>query len=169
MAPRVTEFGVRSGVSTIGWMMGGSTKIVGYDLHVVPSLNELTEMCYGCGCVAEFIEGDTAQITIDETDLLFIDSLHTGEHLRVELFRHHEQVRKFIVLHDTSSCGQGADIMGLWAYETYCRVNANDVHTEGLLSAIDEFLRETGGTWARMGEKKNNNGLMILRRRVDRP
>ena len=40
-------------------------------------------------------EGDTAKVTIDPTDLLFIDSLHTGEHLRKELFRHHLKVNKY--------------------------------------------------------------------------
>lgn len=49
----------------------------------------------------ELIEKSTLDIEIEETDLLFIDTLHTYDHLKQELFLHGNKARKYIVLHDT--------------------------------------------------------------------
>jgi hypothetical protein len=162
----VTEFGVRSGVSTLAWLMGGAKTVVGYDLNVA-GLDELQEVCNGCGdsCSVRFVEGDTSKVKIDATDLLFIDSLHTGEHLRKELSLHHPKVSKYIVLHDTTACWDGLKQMGAWHYDHLCRKNFNDVHQEGLGAAIDEFMERNGGTWKLFGKKTNNNGLIVLERR----
>lgn len=47
------------------------------------------------------IEKSTLDIEIEETDLLFIDTLHTYDHLKKELDLHANKARKYIVLHDT--------------------------------------------------------------------
>ena len=108
-------------------------------------------------------EGDTAKVTIDPTDLLFIDSLHTGEYLRKELFRHHLKVNKYIVLHDTESCGNAIPNND-YAWNIFCLGGAKLNHTEGLRPVVDEFLMKANGDWIINVEKINNNGLMMLER-----
>ena len=84
----------------------------------------------------EFIEADTLKIEIEETDLLFIDTLHTEKQLKQELKLHAGKARKYIVLHDTFSC------------------------SDELLPVIEEFLKQ--GRWKIKADYKNNNGMMIL-------
>ena len=48
------------------------------------------------------VESDSLQAELPEIDLLFIDSLHTYEHLRAELFLHGPKAQKYIILHDTT-------------------------------------------------------------------
>ena len=50
-----------------------------------------------------FTVGDTKAIDIEETDLLFIDTLHTYDQLAAELARHGMKARRWIVLHDTTT------------------------------------------------------------------
>ena len=52
-----------------------------------------------------FVVGDSRQIVIQPTELLFIDTLHDYEVLLLELFLHSPRVKKFIALHDTQSFG----------------------------------------------------------------
>ena len=82
----VTEFGVRSGVSTFSWLVGGATTVVGYDLEIAPSLRSIQKLALGCNRTLLLVEADTATVEINETDILFIDSLHSGEHLRKSSF-----------------------------------------------------------------------------------
>ena len=159
----ITEFGIRSGVSTLSWFLGGANTVVGYDLKLLPSLNKIINLTKTCNRQLILNEGDTAKVTIDPTDLLFIDSLHTGEHLRKELFRHHLKVNKYIVLHDTESCGNAIPNND-YAWNIFCLGGANLNHTEGLRPVVDEFLMKANGDWIINFEKFNNNGLMMLER-----
>ncbi len=159
----ITEFGIRSGVSTLSWFLGGANIVVGYDLKILPSLNTIKNLTQKCNRQLILNEGDTAKVNIDPTDLLFIDSLHTGEHLRKELFRHHVKVRKYILLHDVESCGKPIPD-NPFAWSVYCLGGANLDHKEGLRPVIDEFLMKTHGDWVINFEKLNNNGLMMLER-----
>ena len=112
----------------------------------------------------KLIENDTAKVDIAPTDILLIDSLHTGEHLRMELLRNHKKVRKFIVLHDTTSCWNGIKEMGAWHYDAFCRNDMNKVHELGLKETIIEFMDNFTDTWMLFGKKENNNGLIVLER-----
>ena len=53
-----------------------------------------------------FIQADDLTITIDLTDLLFIDSSHNPEHLLKELNLHGNKVSKYIILHDSERRAQ---------------------------------------------------------------
>ena len=48
------------------------------------------------------VEADSTQVDIEPVDVLYIDSLHVPRHLLAELNKHHSNVKKYIVLHDTS-------------------------------------------------------------------
>ena len=103
----VTEFGVRWIVSTWGLLAGLPKKLTSYDMHH-PSVHNarienVYEMAENNNVDYEFILGDTTKIEIEPTELLFIDTDHTYEHLKKELDLHASKVSKWIILHDTIS------------------------------------------------------------------
>lgn len=88
-------------------------------------------------------------VTIEETDLLFIDTLHVYAQLAAELNRHQDKVRQYIVLHDTSLFAD--------------RDEGHDGGV-GLWPAVEALLAE--GRFVLKARFHNNNGLTILERRV---
>lgn len=145
----VTEFGVRSGVSTLALLMAKPKVMVSYDIndcpvhHLVEEVKDDTDF--------EFIIGDTLKITIDITDLLFIDTLHNYNQLSKELELHADNVRKFIILHDTTSY----EFVG----ESY-----SGKPEKGIWPAVEEFLENSD--WELHKRYHTNNGLTILERKV---
>jgi len=109
-----------------------------------PTLEETQTIARDGGVDVEFICADTRKVTIEETDMLFIDTLHNYEQLISELHRHAPQVRKYIAMHDTESNRYIGDEGG-----------------EGLEKAIQEFL-EINSEWKIREVHTNNNGLTIL-------
>lgn len=104
----LTEMGTRNVTSTWGLLAAKPKKLVSIDwdhpTFPIPqeSLNEIRELADQSGIVFEFIRGDTLEIEIEPTDLLFIDTWHTYEQFVLELLRHSDKVRKYIVAHDTN-------------------------------------------------------------------
>ena len=142
---RITEFGVREGNSTIAMVASRPVKMFSYDINPMDTnlRNTLTDRAN-----FHFIQGDSTVVNIESTDMLFIDTLHTYDQLLVELFRHHRQVTKYIVLHDTESFGEiGED------------------GTKGLNEAINEFLCGNPSEWHLKDRYTNNNGLVVLERK----
>lgn len=89
---------------------------------------------------------------IDDCDLLFIDSLHNGWHLKKELTNNGHKVRKFIIFHDTEKYGWlGQDGID------------RDLHPDvpGLNGAIDEFLANNP-EWQIKERYSNCNGLTVI-------
>lgn len=142
----VTEMGVRGIVSTWAFLeglKGGGTLVsidntlpayYGGDLELVEKLAKEENVNF------TFILDDTLTMNIEETDILFIDTIHEYEQLVVELNRHSNKVRKYIVLHDTVSC------------------------REELMPVIREFVAIRYGSWQIKQEYFTNNGLLILER-----
>ena len=110
----ITEFGVRGVCSTWAWIAAQPKR-----LHLYDIVHPVTHQQYAVHpytwdhvlqCTQQidfkFFQEDTLKCTIEPTDLLFIDTLHTGTQLQQELERHHQQVSQFIVLHDTETYGQ---------------------------------------------------------------
>ena len=138
----VTEFGVRTGNSTIAFLAAlyrNGGKLRSYDIEsrqfAVPLLENVDW---------EFKIQDTGayDFTIEPTDLLFIDSNHDYQHVVKEL-RHAKQVKHNIILHDTSP---------------------NWIGGTGPLRAMVEFV--TGGNgWGIDKHFDNCNGLTILHRK----
>lgn len=100
----ITEFGVRGGVSTSAWLMAFPKTLHCYDIATPECLPELTAIANEQGIDFKFIQANTANVEIEETDLLFLDTLHTGEHLSAEL-KNHTRVRKYLIFHDTEHNG----------------------------------------------------------------
>lgn len=143
----VTEFGVRSGNSTIAFMAGldkyPHTQLESYDLNG-PQFDppELETLNW------RFTQSDTSKLDqIDQTDMLFIDTLHDCAQVVAEL-KHGHKARKFIVFHDTVLFG--------------CREESTNGEP-GINHAIWCFL--AGNPWWRVKEHHANNcGLLVLER-----
>jgi cephalosporin hydroxylase len=142
----VTEFGVRWGASTTAFL-ASKARLVSYDIDQHPAALHLFELAREEGKAAEFKIGNTLKIErIFETDMLFIDTLHTYAQLRHELFTFHSSVGKYIALHDTVTFGEKGEDGG-----------------PGLIPAIWDFLT-TSPEWRIKEHHTNNNGLTVLER-----
>lgn len=145
----ITEFGVRGVVSTYALMMGKPKILKSYDItptenHGV-SRNDLVSLAKENGIEFEFIVGNTLQIEIEKTDLLFIDTWHVYDQLKKELELHANKVKKYLIFHDTTTFGY-----------------VGEGHPVGLWPAIEEFL-EKNNNWEIKEKLENNNGLTILK------
>lgn len=97
----VTEFGVRDGQSTRALLASTAATLRSYDLYIDPYVQFLYGLAKKSGKDAEYTVGNSLQINIDPTDMLFIDTDHTYQQLTAELSRHADKVRQFIAFHDT--------------------------------------------------------------------
>lgn len=153
----ITEMGVRSVVSTWAFLAAKPKKLICIDIEdcpIKPALDAADEI----GVDMTFLKQDTIapDFEIEETDFLFIDTLHVYEQLKRELKKHGNKARKYLAFHDTTTFGYR---------------NESDIFThpyEGLRPAIAEFLEENPH-WIMCNVYENNNGLTILRRQSTDP
>jgi GT2 family glycosyltransferase/Flp pilus assembly protein TadD len=138
----VTEFGTRTGVSTTALLFAQPERLVCYDL--VKHAQVLRLQVLAGRTRFDFHKEDVLQAEIEETELLFIDTRHDYDQLKEELRRHAGKVGKYIVLHDTTTYGEGGETPG----------------HQGLWPAVEEFLAE--GCFRLGARNTNNNGLTVL-------
>lgn len=143
----ITEMGVRTGVSTRA-LLNTDAELISYDIQLNESVYELFQIAKKYKKKVQYIKADVLNITIEETDLLFIDTLHTYDQLKKELKLHGNKARKYIAFHDTYTFGLKGE-------------TGNDKN--GLLSAIIEFVMENPN-WKFKVYKTNNNGFTVLER-----
>lgn len=143
----VVEMGVRTGVSTRAFL-NTRTKLISYDISLDKEVATLFEMARMEGKNAQYIKADVLNIEIAETDLLFIDTLHTYTQLSKELKLHGNKAKKYLAFHDTYTFGLSGEV-------------GND--RKGLMTAIIEFMIENPH-WKFKTHKTNNNGFTILER-----
>ena len=146
----ITEMGVRWVVSTYALLMGNPKKLISYDINPINS-EPIQQMVNGTTDF-EFRVANTLNLEIEETDLLFIDTLHNYNQLKGELSLHSDKAKKYIIFHDTTSFE--------WIGESY----EGKVDEKGLWPAIEEFL-ENNTNWVLHERFTNNNGLTILKRK----
>jgi hypothetical protein len=142
----VTEFGVRWATSSLAWL-NNDIELRSYDIERNDTASQI--FTYAIGAAnrrAQYIIRDVLSLPeIEETDLLFIDTRHTYRQC-IEELKFSNNVRKYIVFHDTVLFGQlGED---------------NEL---GLLTAIAEFLLNNR-EWSVKEHYTNNNGLTVLQR-----
>lgn len=141
----VTEFGVRDGQSTRAFL-AASCSLRSYDLYKDDRVTPLFEVAESFNLDKKYIIGNSIEIEIEPTDLLFIDTDHNYLQLKTELDKHHEKVSQYIVMHDTTTYGgpsQGDHI--------------------GLLAAVLEFLA-ANRQWTVNYHSHQCNGLTVLER-----
>jgi hypothetical protein len=154
----ITEMGVRWVVSTFAFMMGNPKTLISYDYDEVPNIGVVYELAQMHGIDFKFEKADTRNLTIEETDFLFIDTLHHYDQLKIELELHGDKARKYIGFHDTTAFEFDGEIY------TNDPNAANIEEGKGLWKAIEEFL-EVNPHWELYERFTNNNGLTILKRK----
>ena len=143
----ITEMGVRWIVSTYALLMGKPKEMISYDINSIhwdvirDMVKEDTDF--------RFEVANTLDLEIEETDLLFIDTLHNYNQLSKELKLHGNKSKKYIIFHDTTSFE--------WIGESY----EGKIDEIGLWPAIEQFL-EANPHWELHERFTNNNGLTIL-------
>ena len=159
----ITEVGVRGIVST--WaLLAGKPKI--FKCYDISNLNTSVakKAAEEEGIDFQFINADVLNVSIENTDLLFIDTLHRYLQLKKELQLHAPKTKRYIILHDTTTYGNVDEPI----YQPECQLKNVTSEKQGLLPAIDEFLcTEEGKKWEMHKIYVNNNGLTILRRTCD--
>jgi hypothetical protein len=159
----VTEMGVRFACSTWAFLEGKPEKLTCYDINYEffrPSSDLLNKMSELYNVKFEFITADSLKTDIENTDLLFIDTLHRYSQLIGELNKHHKNVNKFIILHDTTTFANVDE--GLYDHASDI-VKNKETHKQGLLLALNEFMSENK-EWVIEEVFTNNNGLTVLKR-----
>lgn len=135
----ITEFGVRTGVSTWAWLASRAQVIRCFDIENINhnlkyhyASVEKTRKDFTFTCVSTIAD----RLEIEQTDLLFIDTAHTYEQCSKELKMHSHKVNKYLMFHDTTLCPE-------------------------LNKAIEEFLKDNLN-WKVKEIFTNNNGLTVL-------
>lgn len=147
---QIVELGVRHGNSTTALLAGldrryfGVRQLHSFDIHDCRN-QQLTDTLASDGHGVEWIftQADSLRIEILECDMLFIDTLHTAEQLRGELYFHRGKVEKWIVLHDTETYGE---------------------HGEGGGDGLNRAIEDVATDWRVVRRLTNNNGLAVLER-----
>jgi hypothetical protein len=149
MVKHVTEFGIRTAVSTTALLAAQPDRLISYDVALNRQfLDDLMRVKGRTNFT--YHQGDTRLIDIEPTDMLFIDTTHTYEQLTIELARHANKVSTYIAMHDV--VGYGYVDEG----------NTNSVK-KGLRPAIEEFLSRE--RWENVYELTAGWGLMVLKRK----
>lgn len=155
----ITEMGVRWIVSTYAFLIGKPKTLISIDIQSPntwgASLAPVQMYALEEDINFNFVLGNTLEIDIEPTDLLFIDTWHAYKQLKGELERHHSKVNKYIILHDTSNFEfHDEDSYEAWGWKG---------DNKGIWPAIEEFLH-TNPEWVIHERYTNNNGLTILKR-----
>eukprot|EP01111_Echinosteliopsis_oligospora_P017860 TRINITY_DN78_c0_g1_i1.p1 TRINITY_DN78_c0_g1~~TRINITY_DN78_c0_g1_i1.p1 ORF type:complete len:333 (-),score=92.52 TRINITY_DN78_c0_g1_i1:86-1084(-) len=177
----IGEFGVRSVVSTWAWLRalrdapGNKKTYIAGDLNRSPNIDPALSAAKAASIEMEFIQGNDLDVDLKSkvggVDVLFIDTLHVYPLLIRELRAHSPNVRKYILMHDTTIDGPDGEIVRTGYSETDVEgfskatgFSKEDLR-QGLTKAINEFLEEDD-EWVLHKRYTNNNGLTILRRKT---
>jgi len=156
----ITEMGVRWGSSTIAFLNSDAEEIISYDIVTNKDIQKIENIVKETKINHKFIIADSLKIDIKETDLLFIDTLHTYNQLLNELNLHSKNVKKYIILHDTTTFARKDEKIYPHASNIVKKEKINKV---GLRTAMEDFLKNNND-WKIEKDYKNNNGLTILKR-----
>ena len=164
----ITEMGVRWVVSTYAFATAKPKTFISIDIRHPGEdewnskwgsgqrLIDIENYCKENQIDYKFILGDTRKLEIDQTDLLFIDTLHEYDQLKTELELHANKARKYIIFHDTESFR--------FRNETAPDIRGQSENDKiGIWPAISEFL-QLNPQWKIHETFTNCNGLMVLKR-----
>jgi len=152
----VTELGLRGARgSTVALLAAQPKELISWDINPNAVVSQAVAELVPLAGRTQFQPrvGDSLKIHLEETEMLFIDTLHVSTQLRDELLRHGmnntlgSSVRKYLAFHDTVTFGQVGE----------------DGSVPGLRAAIRWFMKEQAfPLWAVVHDAQNNNGLVVL-------
>lgn len=148
---KICEFGVGYGRSTRAFLAvleARKNQLYSYDVKVLEGVQELFLDAKKASLDATLHVQSTLDATIDEVDLLLVDSHHTYDQVKAELDLHGDKVYKYICFHDVELYG----------------ISGQDSGSVGIWPAINEWMA-TRPEWKIKEHRKNNNGMLILERK----
>lgn len=147
----ITEFGVFNCFSTTAFLAARPKKLVGYDILRQPDV-DLIEKIAREQTEAEFVFhlASSIEVEIEETDLLFVDSLHDYAQVKQELTLHGNKARKYLILHDTLERATSDE-------------TPSNNEVQGIIPALLEFLVKNPH-WRVYDHYNFQYGLTILKR-----
>lgn len=150
LSDHVTEFGIRTAVSTTALLAAQPKTLISYDIELqLPFLEKLHAMRGRTDF--RYYKGDTRLIDIEPTDMLFIDTCHQYRQLKAELERHTKKVRKYIAFHDTTGY-------------RFTDEGDSDTAKKGLWPAIEEWLAREA--WEMCYELPSGWGFTVFQRKT---
>mgnify|MGYP006102937805 FL=1 len=161
----ITEMGVRGIVSTWAWLAGNPKNgLISYDLSNPSNwggkIEDVYETAEAYGIPFKFVETNVLEIEIEETDLLFIDTWHCYDQLKLELKLHADKAKKYICFHDTTTFAHTQEPLSsapTWKGEL--------TPNKGLWDAVTEFLETNSEIWELKKRYEFNNGFSIIKRK----
>jgi hypothetical protein len=158
---RVTEFGVRTGVSTRAILEGWPMSYHGYDLKKYPQVDTLKDWAKERGIPFHFHQENILVAEIEPTDFLFIDSTHTYDHMKKELERHAHKVSTYLAFHDVCEPGffRESGYVGVDLAES----KGERIETRPIIEAIIEFV-DRHPEWVRAYYTDKDHGFMVLKK-----
>jgi hypothetical protein len=162
----IVEMGMRAIVSTWAFLAANPKKLISLDLSHPSTfggdLQEVINLSLENSIEFEFVQKNSLEYDMPIVDLLFIDTWHDYLQLKMEIFRHHSKVGKYIILHDTTTYG----FKNEGFYHEYETPRPETNLPKGLNPAVDEFLF-ANKEWKLWEKKTNNNGLTILKKTIN--
>jgi hypothetical protein len=175
----IIELGVRGCVSTYpltkGLLENNSEKkrLVSVDLIKSSTVTEFENLIKEVKDVIDFnfYTGSDLNYDIKENfDLVFIDTWHVRGQLQRELDKFAPHCNKYIIMHDTTVDEfVGESIRCGWDIERQSRETGFTIKEiqEGLWPAVMDFLEKNKGIWQLHKRYINNNGLTILKKKLN--
>lgn len=169
----VVELGVDRMITTWAFLKGvrfnkkKKKAVLCVDIQGKPqAFDTIAELAKKNRITLEFIQGNSSDVTIPKSDMLYIDTAHHYALLSRELAKHHAKINKYIIIHNTEIDGKHGEIVRMCYYADIadmCKTfGYKDVDVvRGLQPAIVEFL-EAHKEWKIEKHLTNNNGLTIL-------
>lgn len=171
----ITELGTRSAVSTVALVAARPKTLRCHDLLRHENVNVIEAAAKSLGIDFQFFEeNDLYSKNIVESDMIFIDTMHTYKQLAMELFLFGHKAKKYLVFHDVFYFGR-RDQPCFAAHEFQLDGNLefpnqalNEFYRglgddQGLMPAIERFLT-SNPEWKIIDLNVFNNGLMVLGR-----
>lgn len=154
---KICEMGVRDGASTRAFL-NTNASLRSYDIELNEEVKMLFQRAKAVGKDVTYEKANVLNIEIDECDLLFIDTWHSGSQLKRELSIHGDKAKKYLVFHDTHTYGCRDEKQNWRDF-----ADKRPVAGEGLIKPIIDFVIENPH-WKFKEFRTNNNGLTVLER-----
>jgi len=125
-------------------LLAARKKVCSYQSEHDPLIGRLIDI-FPTKLDAKLVKIDSPPQLVEETELLFLDTVGTYDRLKVELFLYTPKVSRYIIIHDTQVYAEKGEYGG----------------SRGLLPALREFMREQP-EWSVIYHTTEQYGLTVI-------
>jgi len=154
------EIGIRRASSTLALLASSCEHVWSCDIEQLPQHDAIAKAA-GKRWRRWYVPSESWEWPHIGVGLLCIDGYHTYSQVKAELDRFADQVGRYLVFHDTLSCGiHGGGIANRSLHES---PHMSD--TRGIRLAVDELMIRDP-SWFIQAHYANDAGLLVLERRA---